>query len=276
MILRQPGNRLARTALAWLVWCAALHAPCAPAPAAAQAADAFAAREAQVRTLIRNGQPEAAVEAARAAQAEVIAQAAGPAEVSRAYLLVILSYVNYGNFQSNERRTMAAETLHKEASTLIRELLSQPELRHTEIDRTSGEYPPEMIEMFDRVRSELFGALRILSVQPPDARILVDGEPLGMLPGETHRGDARLPAGPHTIVIEREGYEPVHESITITANSWQERPYQLEKKRSKKFYALVGAGVLAAAGGILALVAGGGSETAAESPLPGAPPPPAR
>lgn len=277
MVLRQAENRVVRGALVWLLVCPSLQAAFMPRPAAAQTAPGFAEREQEVRRLIRNGQPEAAIEAARAAKAEVEARTAEPAQRARAYLLVILSYVNYGNFQSNERRTMAAETLHKEARTLIRELLSAPELRRTEIDRTSGEYPPEMTEMFDRARAELFGALRIISLDPADARVVLDGEPLGALDGEAQLGDARLATGPHTIVVERDGYQTLRETITITPNSWQERPYKLVKKRGKRFYALLGAGVVAAAGGVTALVAGGGgggSTTA--SPLPGPPPPPAR
>jgi hypothetical protein len=254
-----------------------LHAGLA-VPVGAQAPYEAADRSLQaVRELIVAGEHEAAIEAAKAARAEVEAAPRDPARLEQTYLLLVLSYVNYGNYQVNEHRAMAAETLYKEARTQIRECLSVPELRRIRLDRTSGVYPPEMITMFDEVRAEMFGGLRILALEPPDARVLLDSVPLTTLPGESLLGDPAVPVGAHTILVEREGYETRREAITITPATWQERPYTLDKKRGKKFYAAVGTGVLAVVGGAIALAVAGGGETAATAePLPEPPPPPSR
>jgi hypothetical protein len=258
-----------RVAAIAALWCAL-----AAGAAAAQPADVNESLL-EVRRLIRSGLHEDAIEAAKTAKVAVEAAPADSTQQARAYLLLALSYVNYANFQANERRPMAAETLYKEARAALVEGLSNPALHDLQIDRTPGEYPPEMIELFDRVRAELFGGLRIIALDPPDARVLLDGRLLPTLPGEAVLGDAALPVGPHTITVARDGYRIQEETIHITPNSWQERPYRLTKKRSKRFYALVGAGVVAAAGGVVALAGDGGSSGPAPlEPLPGPPPPP--
>jgi len=271
------GHRFLRLVIALLI----LHVS-APASVAAQEPQTrqsdVEANLQRVRALIRAGEHEAAVEAARKAEEAVEADPGDTAQLEQAYLLLILAYVNYGNYQANERRPMSAEILHKEAAAQIRACLSIPALRYTQPDRSSGEYPPEMIEMFDRVRAEMFGALRILSMDPPDTRARLDGAPLGHLPGEERLGDAAIPVGSHTLELEHEGYKTLTDTLTISPNSWQERTFRLEKRRGKGFYALVGAGTVAVVGGLVAIVAGtsSGDGGAALEPLPGPPPPPAR
>src|SRR5262245_53068822 len=118
------------------------------------APDALGRSLQEVRELIRSGQHEAAIEAARKAKEAVEAGPTDPERLVQAHLLVALSYVNYGNFQANERRPMAAETLYKEARAALEAGLTVPALRTVQLDR--AEYPPEMIELFERVRAEKF------------------------------------------------------------------------------------------------------------------------
>jgi hypothetical protein len=269
------GHRVLRLVIAMVILHVSTAAPAQVAPMQSRDVEESLQR---VRALVRAGEHEAAVEAAREAKAAVEAGPRDPAQLEQAYLLLILAYVNYGNYQANERRPMSAEILHKEAAAQIHACLSIPALRYTEPDRSSGEYPPVMIEMFDRVRAEMFGALRILSLDPQDARAMLDGDALGFLPGEQRLGDAAIPVGPHTLVLERDGYKTLTDTLTISPNSWQERTYRLEKKRGKGFYAWVGAGTVAVVGGLVALVASGssGDSGTTPTPLPGPPPPPAR
>jgi hypothetical protein len=259
-----------RVLCVWLVLVAAM--PLQPRPAAADDIDRSLH---EVRDLIRRGEHEAAISAAQDAKTAVEAGVSDPARLAQAYLLVAFSYVNYGNFQANERRPMAAETLYKEARAALEQGLSNvAPLRAAQLD--PAEYPPEMIDLFTRVRAEKFGGLRIIALDPPDAVVMVDGAVLSPLPGETALGDPALPIGAHTITVERSGYTMQTETITIAPNSWQERPYRLAKKRGKKFYGLLGAGVAAAVGGVAALVAGGDTATPGAEPLPGPPPPPGK
>jgi hypothetical protein len=228
----------------------------------------------EVRELIRAGQHEAAIEAAQNAKLAVEAGPADPERLVQAHLLVAFSYVNYGNFQANERRPMAAETLYKEARTAIEAGLAVPLLRTTQLD--PAEYPPEMIDLFERVRAEKFGGLRIIALDPPDAQVTLDGTPLQPLAGEASLGDAAVPIGSHTITVERDGYTMQTETITIAPNSWQERPYRLTKKRGKGFYGLLAAGAALVVGGIFAIVSGTDTDPPPPAPLPGPPDPPAR
>jgi hypothetical protein len=254
--------------------CAALVLTTLGQTAWAQPADDVDRSLQAVRERIRAGEHEGAIEAAQSAKAAVEAGTPDPARLAQAHLLLALSYVNYGNFQANEHRPMAAEMLYKEARAALAAGFAIPELRRAQLDR--GEWPPELIELFARVRAEMFGGLRIIALEPADALVTLDGAPLDSLPGEAVRGDAAVAVGPHTIAVERPGYRTQTETITIAPNSWQERPYRLVKKRGRRFYALVGTGVLAVAGGVVALVGGSGGAAPPLAPLPGPPPPPAR
>jgi hypothetical protein len=229
----------------------------------------------QIRDLIRRGEHEAAIAAAQNTKVAVEGGSADPQRLAQAHLLLAFSYVNYGNFQANERRPMAAETLYKEARMALEEgLAAVPALRAVQLD--PAEYPPEMIELFQRVRAEKYGGLRIIALEPEDARVTVDGMVLKPLPGETALGDPALPVGVHTITVDRNGYTTQSETITIAPNSWQERPYRLDKKRGKRFYGLLGAGAAVAIGGAAALIGSTGDTSTPPGELPGPPPPPGR
>ncbi len=76
-----------------------------------------------------------------------------------------------------------------------------------------GLTPSKALERFHRVRAALVGEL-VIDVQPPDARITVDGLET------TVPADAKLPlvAAEHVIRAERRGFDPLARSVRVEAN----------------------------------------------------------
>jgi hypothetical protein len=247
-----------------------------PVPVPAQtpeaAAPGVAAQLQQGRELLKQGDYDRAIEVLRGA---VDASHQDPAMLREAYLLLAKTYVFLGNdFKFKPQGRMASSLNYKEAKSTIAEMLAVPELRHT-LPEPVDEYPPEMHALFDEVRHEVFGAFRVIGLEPADAVVLLDADTLGTLPGETTLGEVDLPVGKHAVLVQKEGYEDLAEEITVSPGSILERSYTMKKRRGKTWYGAWIGGSVALIAGVAALVAAGSDQAGSSvQPLPGPPPPP--
>jgi hypothetical protein len=192
-----------------------------------------------------------------------------------AYLLLIKTYVFLGNDLKFKPQGREASNLnYQEAKKRIAECLTIRELRHTQPEPVA-DYPPEMIDFFAEVRSQIFGSFRVVNLEPPRAVVLLDADTLPAFPGGAGLGDVDLPVGKHRITIRAKGYKDVAETIVISPNSTIEKPYRLLRRRSPGWYAAASAAGLATVLGIVAAAKGSASTPPGAEPLPPAPPPPA-
>jgi hypothetical protein len=192
------------------------------------------------------------------------------------YLQLIRTYFTRANyFASRLREREAAKLFYREAETLVLQCLLNEELRDV-APEPPEEYPPEMVAAFARIRSENFGSFRILSLDPKNAVVTIDGAPL-----ERHFGGEpdslgllvrNLEVGAHEIVMQAEGYRTVRDEFRVSPNSTIERSYTLSKARGVFSYLSWAGGVAVAS--VLAWVFIGGDE-AGPALLPGPPDPPA-
>lgn len=233
----------------------------------------------RARALLKRGDYDEAIESLETA----LPQTAGDVERMRGtYLLLIRTYVQNGNYYAGQPQgRVPSELAYARAEDLIRDCLRAPELRDTRPDPNSPEYPLKMIELFEKVRSETFGGFRIVSLDPVDADVYLDGELLKPLAGDSLPGDASVEVGRHEVRIVREGYKEILDEIAISPHTTLESPYQMQKKHGVWWYASrVGVAVAAVGGIVLATVAASGDETPPqgdpqdEEPLPGPPSPP--
>jgi hypothetical protein len=227
---------------------------------------------ADARELIKNGDYDHAIEALRYAVAN---SAGNPEQQREAYLLLIKTYVFLGNdYKFKPQGREASNLNYRAARELIAECLSIPALRRTQPEPAT-DYPPEMIGFFAEVRSRLFGAFRVVGLEPVTAVVLFDGDTLHASGDGVVAADD-LPVGSHEVAVRAPGHKDLTETVTISPGSTLERSYRLEKKRGAGWYAARIGGGLAIIGGTIALIAGNKKDgtTTTEEPLPGAPPPP--
>jgi hypothetical protein len=190
-----------------------------------------------------------------------------------AYLLSTKTYVTAGNYnRSRPQGSVTADLYYDRAEEIILECLLVEGLRHT-TPEPPGDYPPEMLAMFERVRNRNFGSFRVIGLEPPEAAILLDGtiiKPAGDLPLPEVRN---LTTEPHNILLRAEGYEDWAEVIHITPGSTLERDYTLQKGKGFGWWAkwIGGAAALVGVGAVSVL---GGDEAGGPTPLPGPPDPP--
>jgi len=73
--------------------------------------------------------------------------------------------------------------------------------------------PSKAMERFRRARAALIGDL-VVDIQPVDARVLVDGRAVTVSP------EAKVPllAGEHVVRAEREGFDPLQQTVQVEAN----------------------------------------------------------
>lgn len=229
----------------------------------------------EARERIRNGDNDRAIEILKG----VVATSHGRADRLReAYLLLITTYVYLGNesrFRSQGREQ--SRLWYAAAEEQITEALRTPGLRHLRPEPES-DYPPEMNEAFRRIRSQIFGSVRVASLDPPGAVVLLDGDTLGTFPGDSLPGDVDLAVGPHRVVVRHPGHQEVVDQITIAPNTTLQLGYRLSRRRGPMWYASRVTGVAGVLGGVIALVSSGrGSSTQPpEQPLPEPPGPPSR
>jgi hypothetical protein len=227
----------------------------------------------QARELIKTGEYDGAIEILKAA----IARPGNRVDDLRdAYLLLVKTYVFLGNDLKRKPQGLEASKLnYKAARELVIECLKIRELRHTRPEPAT-DYPPEMISLFAEVRGQIFGSIRLVGLDPPDATALLDADTLRTLPADSLLGDVDVAVGPHRVTVGREGYKDATHEIMISPNSTLEPSYRLEKKRSGTWYAAVGAGAAGAVVAIFVLgqINHGSAAPPTDPPLPEAPPPP--
>lgn len=231
----------------------------------------------EVPEYLKTGQYEKAELALRAAIEE--AQRVDDFDRLRvAYLLLVKTYTIRSNFfrQIDEQ---TAELYLEKAATVTRECLQIPQLRRTRPD-SPLEYPPEMFDIFDDVRQEIFGSFRVVGLQPADAVVILDGDTLQVRPGETFVGETDIPIGPHEVVVAHVNYRTVNDAINISPGATLERPYVLERKRGGWWYVGVSSAGAAGAAGltwlILAIIDKPPEPPPTVDPLPGPPAPPSQ
>ncbi len=193
--------------------------------------------------------------------------------LGQTYLALINTHVQRGNTYKDQPHGRAtAELWYRQARQTMEECLALPRLhRLRPIPRE--DFPPEMVALFDSVRAERFGDLRIVRLEPPDAVVVVGRDTL-RAPCDRCPLEARdLPRGAKTIRVTRPGYRTRLEPVTISPNSTLELSLALRKSRGFAWYALRAGSVAAAFTGYLVLF-GDEKNGGTPEPLPGPPAPP--
>lgn len=241
---------------------AASPAPTTPVPATPAALEG-------ARQLIKDGEYDGAIEILKRTIA-----AAQSDQLRDAYLLLIKTYFFVGNdLKFNPKAGHEAANLnYQEARKLIGECLRTPGLQHT-VPVPASDYPSQMIEAFNEIRSGMFGSFRIAQLEPRDAVALLDADTLRAFPGDTLLGDVDIPVGRHLVHLRASGYKSVDEEVVIPPGSVLERSYRLDRQRGAVWYATAGTLAVGAVAGIVALFH---HSPSTEEPLPEPPAPPAR
>lgn len=232
------------------------------------AAWAVGGAEDPVPELIKTGQYDRAIEILKE---EIAAAQDDPARLERAYLLLIKTYViraNFYKFEPEGRGT--AELYTQESSRTLHECLQIPALRHVR-PVPASDYPPEMVELFEKTRGAIFGTFRVSQLAPADAEVLFDDLPLQRMPADSLLGDTDIPAGAHVVTVKRRGYRDLREEIMLPAGVQLERSYELRRARKVWTYVPLAGVVAASIVGVLVMRGGGDSSGGS---LPPPPPPP--
>jgi len=98
---------------------------------------------------------------------------------------------------------------------------------------------PKVVDLFDRVRAKVAGFL-ILQVDPPKARVLVDGETIEPLDG----GRIPLLTGTRALRVEADGYDPYEENFAVVAGAETRKDVRLHANRRALQFVTVPAGVV--------------------------------
>ncbi len=153
-----------------------------------------------------------------------------PATLEQGYLLLIRNCVMRGNSYKNEPQGREpSELFYKEAERYVVECLSIAQLRH--VKPSPAENPPEMVEMFRRVREESFGSIHLLRLDPADALVILEGDTLRLVAPDTVLALDDLPAGQHTLTLRRSGYRDLVDRITVKPGVVAEKSYTLSHRR---------------------------------------------
>jgi len=97
---------------------------------------------------------------------------------------------------------------------------------------------PKVVDLFDRTRAKVAGIL-ILQLEPPRARLLVDGDPAERL----EAGKVPVLSGNHMLRAEADGYEPYEEMIAVVAGAETRKSITLRPNRRTLQFVTVPAGV---------------------------------
>ncbi len=90
---------------------------------------------------------------------------------------------------------------------------------------------PKVVDLFDSVLKRFVGVM-VLDVQPPRARVVVDGQPVD----PRQLGQLRVLAGRHDLRVELDGYEPYIETLLATVGAETRKSVRLRPtKRSIEF-----------------------------------------
>ncbi len=125
--------------------------------------------------------------------------------------------------------------------------------------------------LYDALRSEMFGELRIIT-SPDSCDVLIDGEFRGPSPFY----EKYFPVGSHTVRVIKSQYEEKEVAVDVEPAGDQTREISLKKIRGYKWWlSWVVVPVAATVGLVLALTLGGDDTPPEDEPLPGPPAPPA-
>ena len=189
-------------------------------------------------------------------------------QLRETYLLLVEAHVYRGN--QSAAGTKEQQLWYEEARDLIHDCLGVRELRHTQPDPPER-YPAKMLQLFDDVRREVFGAFEIAVLEPADAEVTLDGE----LVAPDESGVLRqidVPVGTHELVISHPDYREITADVEISPATVVTRSYALDRKRGLRWYATRLFVPVAAVAGVIVVVVSGGAQ---EDPdLAGPPPPP--
>jgi hypothetical protein len=97
---------------------------------------------------------------------------------------------------------------------------------------------PKVVDLFDRVRAKVAGTLS-LTVDPPNARVSVDGDPIE----PAQRAAAGVLAGTRVLKVEADGYDPYTETFTVVAGARLDRSVRLKANRRSVEFITIPAGV---------------------------------
>ncbi len=242
-----------------------------PLASVADSTAAHAAALERAREMLRDGDYDRSIEVLKGALERA---GSDPERLRETYLLLIKTYVFLGNDLKFKPQGREASNLnYQEARRLIAECLGRRELRHM-YPEPASQYPPEMVTFFAETRRNIFGAFRVQEVVPATALVLLDGDTLRTLPGETQMGDVDIATGEHVVVVSAPGFKETTDRITIAPDVTLERSYRLVKRKGGMWYATRGAGALGLVGGVIAAIASRGGTGPTAAPLPSAPDPP--
>jgi hypothetical protein len=96
---------------------------------------------------------------------------------------------------------------------------------------------PKVVDLFDKVRARIAGRF-VLDLNPPKARVLVDGEPTEMV-----EGGLTLLAGNHVLQVQADGYDPHEETVAIVAGAAGGKTIRLRPNKRTVQFITVPAGV---------------------------------
>ena len=201
------------------------------------------------------------------ARLEVLTSTLTGEEQIVAYEFLARSHVRVGNQET--------------ASLTFRALLDRwPDWRPDEKSVAGPEWDA-FAEALTKYEAENFGILEVRST-PASARLFIDGEPQSQLTPAALPG---VPVGPHTVVVEMEGYAPSDTVVSVPAGGTAVVDLSLEEKAEaagpapfwKKRWVQIAGGVLGA-GLIIAIASGGGDDGGGTTTgdLPDFPDPPSK
>ncbi|HEV8701437.1 MAG TPA: PEGA domain-containing protein [Candidatus Polarisedimenticolia bacterium] len=111
---------------------------------------------------------------------------------------------------------------------------------------------PKVVDLFDRVRGKIAGLL-ILHLDPPRARLLVDGDPVE----RQGVGTIAVLSGNHMLRAEADGYDPFEEMIAVVAGAETRKTITLRPNRRTLQFVTVPPGVSVSVDGGPAVLSAG-------------------
>jgi hypothetical protein len=143
--------------------------------------------------------------------------------------------------------------------------------RFPDLEAPPPVFPPQMNDLYGRLREEMYGALEI-NTKPEESRLFLNGDYAGTTPFTR----PYLKAGRYEISLSKTGYDEYADVLAIEPNQKLVREIALNKQKDTGWW-LWRIGAVATAGTILAIALinnDGGGDT--PQPLPGPPAPPTR
>jgi tetratricopeptide (TPR) repeat protein len=164
------------------------------------------------------------------------------------------------------------QDMKEQADEKAREALE----RYPDILGDPIEFGDRVNKIYDRLREEMFGSIRI-ATKPEACQVSLDGVPRAEL---TPLGIPLVRVGKHDLIVKKPGYLDHSQAILVEPNA--KHTFEVPMKRKRRTIAglpatAVVTALLVVVTTIVAILArGGGDEVSAPGALPGPPPPPDR